>query len=116
MVKSRDQHRKRQKLHEKTITVIEFDCTFGADRPGDPERQVVIMVATDSANKSCLSFVGKAQGRWRRVCGWEGTKLHRQIWLRQGRSVTNKHERYITRVLASLLNATVLTECATPRG
>ena len=37
---------------EKTITVIKFDCKFGADRPGDPKRQVVIMVATDSANKS----------------------------------------------------------------
>ena len=71
---------------EKTITVIEFDCTFGADRPGDPKRQVVIRVAADSANKSCLSFEGKAQGRWRRVCGLGCAELHRQIWLRQGRA------------------------------
>ena len=32
--------------------MIEYDCTFGTDRPGDPERAVGIMVATDSVQSA----------------------------------------------------------------
>ena len=39
--------------------MTEFDCTFRTDRLGDPERRVVIMVATDSVNISCLSLMAR---------------------------------------------------------
>ena len=43
-------------------SVTEFDYTLGTDRPGDPERRVVIVVMTDSVNKSCPSSVARREG------------------------------------------------------
>ena len=39
--------------------MIEFAHTFGSDRSRDAEGRVVIIVATDYVNNSCLSSVAK---------------------------------------------------------
>ena len=51
--------RRRQKLDEEKIAVIEDETTLGTCRPRDPEQRVVIMVATEYVNISCLRSVGR---------------------------------------------------------
>ena len=61
------------------ILAVEFDYTFATDIPGDPNRKVSMMVASDSIHGSIL-------------VGWQGrlfetsfSKLHRQVGSQQGR-------------------------------
>ena len=49
-------------LTMREVPAIEFDCTLGADRPGHPESEVAIIVATDSVNNSCVSLKPRRPG------------------------------------------------------
>ena len=53
---------KKQSAPETKIPVIEFDYTFGSDRPGDPERKISMLVATDSIHKSVFAVQARRKG------------------------------------------------------
>ena len=58
-----DGHHKPQHDGNEKIPDLEFDCTFGTDRPRDPERQVTIMAATDSVNTSYVGLMAQRRER-----------------------------------------------------
>ena len=44
------------------IPVIEFDYAFATEMPGDPNRKISIMVATDLIHGSIFAFVARKKG------------------------------------------------------
>ena len=44
------------------IPVIEFDCAFATDMPGDPNRKISMMVATASTHGSIFAVVARRNG------------------------------------------------------
>ena len=44
------------------IPVIEFDYAFATDTPGDPNRKISMMVATDSNHGSIFAVVARRTG------------------------------------------------------
>ena len=42
--------------------MIEFDYAFATDVPGDPNRRISMMVATDSIHRSIFAVVARREG------------------------------------------------------
>ena len=71
--KSPDVKHTKQLGNPEHIPVIEFDYAFATDAPGDPNRRISKMVATDSIH-------GGKEKRWPgRLCDAEFPKLFRSI-------------------------------------
>ena len=60
--KSPDGKHTRQLENAEHIPVIEFDYAFETDTPGDPNRRISMMVATDSIHGSIFAVVARRGG------------------------------------------------------
>ena len=56
------------------IPVIEFDYAFATDTPGDPNRKISMMVATDTIHGSIFAVVTRRKGGTGRLCDAECPK------------------------------------------
>ena len=64
--------------------VIEFDYAFATDTPGDPNRKILMMVATDAIHGSISAVVAeKGWTGW--LCDAEFLKIHWSIGIGEGR-------------------------------
>ena len=57
--KSPDGKHTKQLGNAEHIPVIEIDCAFATDTPGDPNRKISMMVATDSIHGSIFAVVAR---------------------------------------------------------
>ena len=60
--KSPDGKHTKQLGNAENIPVIEFDYEFATDTPGDPNRKISMMVATDSIHGSIFAVVARRKG------------------------------------------------------
>ena len=60
--KSPDGKHTKQLGNAEHIPVIEFECAFATDTPGDPNRKISMMVATDSIHGSIFAVVARRKG------------------------------------------------------
>ena len=60
--KSPDGKHTKQLVDMEHILVIEFDYAFATDTPGDPNRKISMMVATDSIHESIFAVVARRKG------------------------------------------------------
>ena len=72
--KSPDGKHTKQFGNTEHIPVIEFDCAFATDTPGDPNRKIAMMVATDSIHGSIFAVVASRVSKIT-LTGW--------VWSRQ---------------------------------
>ena len=62
-VKGPDGRHTKQSTDKEHAPVIEFDCAFATDTPGDRNRRITMLIATaDSIPKSVFSCVTRRQG------------------------------------------------------
>ena len=57
--KSLDGKQTKQLVDTERIPVIEFDCAFATDTPGDPNRKISMMVATNSIHESNFAVLAR---------------------------------------------------------
>ena len=103
--KSLDAKHTKQLVDMEHIRVIEFDDAFATDTPGDPNRKISMMVATDSIHGSIFAVVARRTGGQD-----EFVMVKAELKCDQEPSILD-----VANALAERCQSTILTVIATPK-
>ena len=114
--KNPDGKHAKQVVNSEDILVIEYDYAFATDMPGDPNRNISMMVATDSIHGSIFAVVARRNGGQDDYVMQSFQKLHRSIGFGEGRIEMWPSTLDVANALIKRCQSTALIVIATPIG